>query len=301
MKYLKYVNKLNLSLEGKTYIVTGANSGIGFEVSKYLAYLGASVVMACRNENKAQDALSKIIKEVPKASLTIVKYDQASLASINEFIEIVKRYHHIDGLICNAGVYFPRQGMKSEDGFDLTLGTNYIGQFHLVDGLLEKLKSDHSRIVIVNSLTAFMSKRRDLHQYNTISRNKQYGYSKLLLSQEAYELINKYSLEVVLTHPGICSTNILFNKDTGLSSAFARAGRRFLNIFTHPASKAALSLLVSATCDYQKYLYVKPRGLFAISGYPAKRKMPNKFYSDDIIEVTREIINQKENEHAISK
>ena len=84
MKYVNYLNKFP-SLEGKTYIVTGANSGLGYDTSLLLAYKGANVIMACRNIMKANEAKEKILISVPEAKLHIEKYDQASFSSIIEF------------------------------------------------------------------------------------------------------------------------------------------------------------------------------------------------------------------------
>lgn len=295
MKYERYINKLNVDLKGKIYIVTGANAGLGFETSRYLMYLGAEVIMACRNESKAKKALEEIRSEIPYAKGKILLYDQASLLSIKNFADEIKKLPHLDGLVCNAGIYYPKKGSKTVDGFELTVGTNYLGQFYLVDCLYDYLVKCQTRLIIVSSLVAFNAHIKDINSFDYKSRNKLYGVSKLLLSREAYELNEKGELEIFLTHPGVCSTNILFNKDTGLKSSFARTGRRVLNIFTHSSAKAALSILLGCIVPYQKNIYIKPRGLFAISGYPKITKMPKKFGSSGLIDATKNILRKKEN------
>ena len=90
MKYLDYVNKLNIDLSGKIYIVTGANSGIGFETCKYLLYLNATVIMACRNLDKAQNAIDEIRKEVKTGEIVLLQYDQSDYSSIKNFANIIK-------------------------------------------------------------------------------------------------------------------------------------------------------------------------------------------------------------------
>lgn len=291
MKYQKYIDNLKIDLTNKTYIVTGANSGIGFELSKYLLYLNANVIMACRSEKRALEAIEKIRKEIKTGTVVYKHYDQANLNTIKEFTENIKENYKIDGLICNAGIYYPKPNSKTYDNIEMTFGTNYLGQYYLVRELYDYLEQQNARIVIVTSLTAYLSKYRNFSDIEKISRNKKYGYSKLLLAMEAYELTKKSkNTKIFLTHPGVCSTNILFNKDTGLSNSFARAGRRFLNIFTHPASKAALTTLEGVISNNFEKNYIKPRGIFAISGYPKFTKMPKKYHSDTLCLKTDEYL-----------
>lgn len=292
MKYQKYLNKFS-SLEEKNIIVTGANSGIGFEVCRCILYKKGNIIMACRNYNKANEAKEKLLKEFPNSTIYIYEYDQANLLSISNFVKKIKDDNlKIFGLICNAGVYYPKKDMKTIDGFELTIGTNYIGESYLLDLMEGILIENKVRVVVVSSLMAYLSKNYDLTN-NKLSRNKLYGFSKLLLSKSSYERINENKYEIVVVHPGICSTNILTSKDTGLSSWFSLLGRKFLNIFVHSSSKASLTLLCGLMCDYQKYLYVKPRGLFAISGYPKIKKLPKKFISEGLIEKTRKYIESR--------
>ena len=291
MKFKKYVDKLNVDLTNKTYIVTGANSGLGFETTKYLLYLNATVIMACRNISKAMNAEKEIRAEITTGKIIIEEYDQGNIQSIRNFAQKVIQSYKIDGVVFNAGVYFPKVDAKTKDNFELTVGTNYIGQYVLFDSL-KSIIDENTRIVIVTSLTARLSKNHKLENVENMSRNSRYGYSKLLLAKECYEL-NEKNYKCVLTHPGICSTNILFNKDTGLPSLFSRLGRRFLNIFTHSASKAALTSLLGLVCDYKPNIYIKPRGPFAIFGYPKITKFPRKYSSSNLLEETNQYITQK--------
>lgn len=298
--YASYLEKLNVDLSGKTFIVTGANSGIGFQTARHLLFLRATVLMACRNLEKARSSAELLRQEFPSARLHVEVYDQSSYSSIRMFAERIRLQYRPDGLICNAGVYYPKKDARTEDGFELTVGTNYIGQFLLIESLREMM-DDSFRLVIVTSLTAIQAKMRDLSEAEQISRNRRYAFSKLLSARDSYELNHTYGVQTVLVHPGVCSTNILFNTDTGLPGAFARAGRRFLNCFTHSAEKAALTSLLGAVCDYAPDLYIKPRGPFAISGYPTIRKLPRKFVSDGLHELTRRYIAQKAGIYVSSK
>ena len=292
MKYINYLNKFN-SLENKIFIITGANSGLGFDTSIYLAYKGASVILACRNLDRANKAKERILKEVPNAELFIEEYDQASFTSIRSFASRVKQnYSRIDGLVCNAGVYFPKQDYKTSDGFELTFGTNYLGTYLLISSLKEILDRDYSRVVIVTSLTATLSKRNvDIDQVSKLSRNDVYGYSKYCLSRLTYELsLEDNNISYNLVHPGIASTNIISSQQTGLPHWFQVLGHRFLTLFTHSSSKASLVILEGLLSENANN-YIVPRGLFAISGYPKFKRMP-KYTKKEIIKKTKEIVKE---------
>lgn len=292
MKHSKYLSRFS-SLDGKLYIVTGANSGLGFDASLHLAYLGASVILACRNLDRANKAKEKILDEVPNANLYIEQYDQADFSSIIDFASRVKeKYNHIDGLVCNAGVYFPKQDYKTKDGYELTFGTNYLGTYKLISSLKDKLDEDCSRVCIVTSLTATLAnKRKDIDQISKLDRNQIYGYSKYCLSRLCKELsLEGTSITYNLVHPGIASTNIISSQQTGLPHWFQVLGHRFLTLFTHSSKKASLILLEGLLSE-QKNMYVVPRGLFAISGYPKFTKLP-RYTNKEIIEKTKILIKE---------
>ena len=170
MKYIKYLKRYH-TLENKNIIVTGANSGLGLEVSRYLLFLKANLIMACRNEEKANKIKNQLLNEFPNSHIEVIKYDQASLSSIENFVNFIKD-KKIDGLICNAGVYYPKKDMKTVDGFELTVGTNFIGTHYLLELLDKKLTNEKTNVVIVNSLTAINSKLYSLKDQYKLSRNK---------------------------------------------------------------------------------------------------------------------------------
>lgn len=293
MKIEKYLKKYS-SLENKTVVVTGANAGLGYNLSKHLLSLKTNLIMACRSLERANKAKDTLLEEFPDANIRVIIYDQADFSSIRNFVKILQEEKIVlDGLVCNAGVYFPKKKMVTKDGFELTIGTNYFGLTYLLDLLENKLIKEQTRVVIVSSLTGTMSKNHPLEKIDSLSRNQLYGFSKYLISTSTYQRMveNKYPL--VLVHPGVCSTNILNNKDTGLSSTFALWGRKFLNIFVHSAYKASLTLLEGLMCPYKQYLYIAPRGLFAISGYPKIKKVPKKFQKEDVLNPTRSYIKEK--------
>ena len=123
---------------GKCIIVTGANTGIGFEAAKVLAGKGARVLLACRDEGKAQAAMSAIRDAAPNANLAFLPLDQADLASVRRGVELAVEEPRIDVLLNNAGVMFPPL-TRTKDGFELQLGVNHLGTFALTGLLLPKL------------------------------------------------------------------------------------------------------------------------------------------------------------------
>lgn len=286
MNYNKWFKKNTTSLKGKTFIVTGANSGIGYQLSLHLAFLEANIIMACRNINKATKAKEEILKLYPNSNIYLEEYDQASFDSIERFaLKIKKDYTHIDGIVCNAGVYFPKKDYKTEDGYELTLGTNYLGVYKLIEELKDYLNANKARVVLVNSLVSGFAKKIPLEKAFKLKRNALYNYSKCSIARFGYELMKENSdITYRIAHPGICSTNIISSTQTGFPTWFGVLGHKALTLFTHSSKKASLSLLLALVDDGEKK-YITPRGLFSISGFP-KRKLLPKFMDRPIKEET---------------
>lgn len=294
MKYVKYLDKLE-SIEGKIFIVTGANSGLGYQTTLDLVYKKARVIMACRNVDKAQIAKEKILLEVKDAKLDIYRYDQGNFNSIDKFVnDMNKNFDHIDGLVCNAGVYYPKANYMTADGFELTFGTNYLGTYYLLKKINPLLEKSKAKVVIVTSLTGALSSRKTKIEDNEkLGRNKIYGFSKYCLSRLCYELDQKSeNVEYYLTHPGICQTNIISSDQTGLPSFISKAGHYFLYVFVHHANKACLTNLLALSSNEKDKKFIKPRGLFAISGLPIQKKYP-KYAKKPIIEESENYIKEK--------
>src|SRR5215831_14273323 len=124
---------------GKCFIVTGANTGIGFEVSRVLAARGARVLLACRDKAKAEAAMARIRQATPRAELAFLPLDQADLTSVRNAADLAASEPHIDGLIHNAGAMVPTR-RRTAQGFELNFGANHLGSFALTALLLPKLK-----------------------------------------------------------------------------------------------------------------------------------------------------------------
>ncbi len=257
---------------GKIAVVTGANSGIGFEVTKALAGKGAQVIMGCRNPEKAEKAKNEIITENPNAKLEIIQLDLADLKSIQRFAdELNKKYQQLNILCNNAGVMMITK-QKTADGFEYQLGTNHLGHFTLTGLLLDTLlKTKDSRIVNMSSFAHLYGKMdfNNLQWEKGYSKLAAYTRSKLANLLFTYELQRKLETSgkktiCLASHPGWTRTNL-----QRYSGFF-----RFLNpIFGQKQSMGALPMLYAATAaDVQGGGYYGPRGLFGMRGYPKKVK-----------------------------
>lgn len=212
-KTVKYLNKHCRRLDGKTVLITGANGGIGFKTAETLVYLGASVVLACRNPEKAASAREKLFSDYPEADIRVMPLDVADFASIDAFAGDLP---DVDAFINNAGV-FHRPGEKTADGLELVMGTNYVGTFRVGEKVLPKLENCGHDVVYINTISL-------IHKFARVDFGRfydekgSYARSKLCLARYSEYLANKYrgtNIHVFMSHPGIAITGIashLFGK-----------------------------------------------------------------------------------------
>jgi NAD(P)-dependent dehydrogenase (short-subunit alcohol dehydrogenase family) len=204
-------------LTGRVAIVTGANSGLGFETTKALAAHGATVVMACRDMSRCQAAAEEIGRSVGPERLEPEQLDLSDLESVREFAaRLVGRYDSIDLLVNNAGVMAPPERLETKQGFELQLGTNHLGHFALTGLLLGQLLSaPGSRVVTVSSFAHEPGKIDfdDLQQARSYTPYGAYSQSKLanlLFMLELDRRLRRVSADTlsVGAHPGFASTNL---------------------------------------------------------------------------------------------
>jgi NAD(P)-dependent dehydrogenase (short-subunit alcohol dehydrogenase family) len=137
---------------GRTFLVTGANTGLGFEAAKVLAARGGRVLLGCRSEDKATEAIAKISADVPGADLRFIPLDQGDLASVEAAAVLVQEEERLDVLVNNAGIMMPPLEYTT-DGFESQFGVNHLGTFALTSHLLAKLaETEGSRVVVTSSI-----------------------------------------------------------------------------------------------------------------------------------------------------
>lgn len=287
MKYSKWIDKHIQDLRDKTIIVTGANSGLGFQCCRTLLYKKANIIMACRNLEKANKAKDILISEFPKSNIEVHQLDISSFNSIHNFVNNIN-LNNIYVLINNAGIYHQKKEDKTIDNIELTIGTNYFGMFYLNKLIEEKIKDKKIKIINVTSLTAKYSKLdlNDLGLEKVNNRNSLYAKSKLAIS--SYTLAKQQentNIKYYLTHPGISATNIINN----FPKWFKILGNAFMKIVFHSPEKACLSLL--APLSNLEGNNFGPRVL-QINGYPKKIKYSKKTrkLSKDIIEKSNQYL-----------
>ena len=208
------------SLKGKTFVITGATSGTGYQAVRTLLSKGADVVMLNRNVKKSDTAIDNLKREFGEtASVSYVQMDLSELASVraatNKILEKTKK---IDALICNAAIAQVPKQILTSDGFESQLGTNHYGHFLLCGLLFERIEQSEGRIVVVASLGYNMGLRTikfdDLDWHKNYNPNSAYSQSKLAQMMFAYELQDrikstKKSVEVYVCHPGSSATSLI--------------------------------------------------------------------------------------------
>jgi NAD(P)-dependent dehydrogenase (short-subunit alcohol dehydrogenase family) len=210
-----------MELTGKIAIVTGANTGLGFETALDLYQKGAKVYVACRNEEKAIDAIERMKAVSSGGELIFGHLDLASLGSVKEFAEkVIASENRLDLLINNAGVMIPPPS-KSEDGFEIQFGINFIGHFALTGHLFHLLESTTGSRVVTLSSIAHRGAVIDFDNFRLekpYSNWREYSQSKLAdlifaLEFEKRLRNNGYNTISLAAHPGFSKTNLQVHMD----------------------------------------------------------------------------------------
>ncbi len=264
-------------MSGRVAIVTGANSGIGYETARVLAHKGADVVMACRNLRKANDAAEQIRRENPTGSVGVMQLDLADLDSVLQFAgDFLETHERLDLLINNAGVMTPPYG-KTAQGFEKQFGVNHLGHFALTGLLIDQIVlTPKSRVVTVSSMM-HRAGNIDFDDLNCDEKAYQaalaYGQSKLANLLFTYELQRKLEAAgmdtlSVAAHPGWTETNLQQH------SGSVRFFNRFI---AQDGPMGALPTLHAATgADVAGGDYYGPKGFLEVRGHPKKVSSNNR-------------------------
>lgn len=265
---------------GRSAVITGGNTGLGFELARLLAGRGASITLVCRSSDKAEQAADRIHEEVRGAQVSSVQMDQGSLVSVRSAAAAVREEHRrIHLLINNAGMLGSQERRTSPDGHELTFATNHLGAFAFTGLLLDRvLSTDGSRIVTMSSVSNARARLDldDLQASATYERNTAYSRSKLANLMFAYALQHRLAAAGRTTlslaaHPGQSRTD--FTRDLGSFGRFMYSPRaRFLTGLV--MQDKAIGVLAGARAATDPAAsggdYLGPSGLMQLTGYPVK-------------------------------
>ncbi|ANI37851.1 SDR family NAD(P)-dependent oxidoreductase [Mycolicibacterium vaccae] len=273
---------------GRLAVVTGANTGIGYETAAVLAGKGARVVIAVRDLDKGRKAVDAIARLHPGADVTVQELDLSSLASIRSAADSLRAaFPRIDLLINNAGVMYPPKQVTA-DGFELQFGTNHLGHFALTGLLLDSLLDvPGSRVVTVASVAH--RKMADIHfddlqwerSYNRVAA---YGQSKLANLMFTYELQRRLAAKgaptiTVAAHPGISNTELTRHIPGSSLPGFSRLAGLVTN---SPAVGALATLRAAADPEVQGGQYYGPSGFQEMIGHPVLVSSNAKSHDVDV-------------------
>ncbi|MGE2726443.1 SDR family NAD(P)-dependent oxidoreductase [Mycolicibacterium pulveris] len=271
---------------GRVAIVTGANSGLGYDTAAVLADNGAHVVLAVRDLDKGRRAVEKIKAASPNADVTLQELDLSSLNSVRKAAdELRAAYPRIDLLINNAGVMYVPRRETTEDGFEMQFGTNHLGHFALTGLLLENLLPvGGSRVVTVSSVGHRALARihfEDPHLERKYNRVEAYGQSKLANLLFTYELARRLKAKeaptiAVAAHPGLSDTELMRHLPDFIPSILWK-------IVGQPAAMGALPTLRAATDPaVQGGQYYGPDGIGESRGHPKLVASSAQSHNQDI-------------------
>lgn len=281
-------------LEDKKVIVTGANSGIGYEATKAFAGKKAEVVMACRSIERGKDAKQEIEKEIDEASLKVKKLDLADLESVKDFAEEYKANNEKLDILCNnAGIMaIPRE--ETEDGFEKQFGVNHLGHFALTAKLLPALeKAEKPRVI--NQSSGLHEEGEinfdDLMHEENYDPQQVYADSKLANILFTYELDRKarrngLNIKSVACHPGYSATNLQKRGPEKSGNSVKKLFMKGMNkIFAQSAAKGALPMLYAATSEKaESGDYIGPDKFMNMRGYPEKQESSDSSYDQGTAE-----------------
>lgn len=252
---------------GKTFLITGANTGIGFQTALELAKKNAFVILVGRSSDKITQAIVDIKKEVPTAKLEAGIMDLSDLKSVKKFADsIVENHDRLDVLINNAGVMFP-PASKTKDGYELQFGVNFMAHFVLTACLFELIDNTKNSSVVTLSSIAHKNGSIDFENLKLekpYDKFREYGQSKvadLIFTLELQRRLEKTNstTKSIGVHPGISKTELLRTDNPGIIDNFPHMN----------ANQGAFSSLYASTENIEGGSYIGPNGENEMTGFPA--------------------------------
>lgn len=281
---------INYDLKGKNCFITGANSGLGFEIAKQCANLGANLFLLVRSMTRGNEAKKQIKEIYPDTEITVIHLDLSSISSIRDCALKLEKFD-IDCFVNNAGVYhLPLT--KTIDGFETVTFTNFLGPLYLTDLLLPHLlKLNHKvDLVFTSSIGARLAKV-DLDDFFSLKKYRKfkvYARSKAMVNNMYFNYVdelNGTNINLHIIHPGIVYTPLI-NKAYS-NKSFQKVAKWFMKLNFHTAESASLTLLLALKDDYNSI--VGPRGLFEFSGLPHHSHFKRNKNYKKCIEIARKL------------
>lgn len=294
MKYDGWTTSDIPDLTGKIFVVTGGNSGLGYESVKEFSRHNATVIMASRSQERGEQAITKIKEEIPNAKIDLMILDLSDSASIKHFAEEFKeKYQQLDVLLNNAGIMTPPY-TSTKDGLESQIGVNHFGHFLLTYLLFDVIKqTPQSRIVITSSIA---------HKYGNIKFHKfpyvpgaryskymAYAQSKLANLLFMYQLnrlvqAKGLNIKVLASHPGISSTNLGRHLKKGFLS---RLTIFIPMLLSHSQDKGAQPGIRACTDEHAlSGQFYGPNGFFEAIGKPvitsSTKRSHNKLLQEEL-------------------
>jgi len=263
---------------GKVAIVTGGNTGLGFQTARHLAAAGAQVILAVRDERKGEDAVSRILAAYPAAKMAVRQLDLASLESVTAFAtRLLAEHERLDLLINNAGVASPRERLTTRDGFELQFGVNFLGHYALTVHVLPMLRhTPASRVINLSSIMHRYGRIDfdDLMSERNYSPVRSYNQSRLATLIFARELArrskrNGWQVLSVAAHPGVARTELTKSRPGQSALRFNVVVDALSPLFAGTAESGAMPTLLAATSpSVLSGEYYGPTGWGEIKGPP---------------------------------
>ena len=264
---------------GKTFLITGANTGIGFEAAKVIAGKGGRVLLGCRSPERGQDAVDRIRAAHPEADVEVVDLDLADLQSVKAAAEVVAQEPRLDVLVNNAGIMWNPKTITT-DGFESQFGVNHLGHFALTGHLLEKLEDTPDSRIVTTSSNGHRFGSEDIF-WDDINADKEYHPRTRYYASKLANLLFTYELDrrlrskgsstiAVAVHPGGSDTD-LPRYVKGPFGVLTRILTPVFRIFMNTAAEGAWSTELAATAPgVEGGQYFGPGGRGELTG-PAKQ------------------------------
>ena len=269
MKFDKWLEKNTDGLVGKTVAISGSTGGLGKHICRYLATLGASIILLDRNQKRSEANRVSILEEFPDADVSLLSLDLVDIFSVEKATRKLKEISP-DIFIHNAGAYsIPR--CISNSGYDNVFTINFASPYYMIRELLPSIKEKGGRVVVVGSIAHNYSKinEQDIDFRGVRKASKVYGNAKRFLMFSLYEFFERETgASLSVTHPGITFTNITSHYPKVIFAIIKHP----MKVIFMKAEKAALSIIKGLFDSTEYHTWYGPR-VFDIWGLPSKKKL----------------------------